>query len=138
MSAMAFLRRLTASRSGVAATEFALSLPLLLTAGLYGVETANQAVMQMRVSQIAVLIADNASRASSSLNGLMIAVMSFMKVPLFVAKTVLPHPAAGLHVGVGRQPPIRAARKSNSRATWPASAWKGGLDDLARSRPNGQ
>ena len=56
MSALTVLRRLAASRSGVAATEFALSLPLLLTAGLYGVETANQAVMQMRVSQIAVLI----------------------------------------------------------------------------------
>lgn len=66
MSAMAFLRGLVASRSGVAATEFALSLPLLLTAGLYGVETANQAVMQMRVSQIAVLIADNASRVGEN------------------------------------------------------------------------
>lgn len=57
---------LARSRSGVAATEFALSLPLLLTAGLYGVETANQAVMQMRVSQIAVLIADNASRVGEN------------------------------------------------------------------------
>jgi hypothetical protein len=66
MSALAFLRTLPASRSGVAATEFALSLPLLLTAGLYGVETANQAVMQMRVSQIAVLIADNASRVGEN------------------------------------------------------------------------
>jgi hypothetical protein len=66
MSALAFLRGLVASRSGVAATEFALSLPLLLTAGLYGVETANQAVMQMRVSQIAVLIADNASRVGEN------------------------------------------------------------------------
>lgn len=66
MSALALLRTLAASRSGVAATEFALSLPLLLTAGLYGVETANQAVMQMRVSQIAVLIADNASRVGEN------------------------------------------------------------------------
>lgn len=66
MSATAFLRSIAASRSGVAATEFALSLPLLLTAGLYGVETANQAVMQMRVSQIAVLIADNASRVGEN------------------------------------------------------------------------
>jgi hypothetical protein len=66
MSALALLRRLAGSRSGVAATEFALSLPLLLTAGLYGVESANQAVMQMRVSQIAVLIADNASRVGEN------------------------------------------------------------------------
>lgn len=43
-------------------TEFALSAPILMTAGLWGVETANQAIVQMRVNQIAVLIADNASR----------------------------------------------------------------------------
>jgi hypothetical protein len=62
----ALMRALARSRSGVAATEFALSLPLLLTAGLYGIESANQAVMQMRVSQIAVLIADNASRVGEN------------------------------------------------------------------------
>lgn len=56
------LRRFAAARSGVAAVEFALSLPLLLTAGLYGVETANLAVTHMRVSQIAMQIADDASR----------------------------------------------------------------------------
>ena len=42
--------------------EFALAAPLLLTTGLWGVESANQAVVQMRVSQIAILVADNASR----------------------------------------------------------------------------
>ena len=50
------------NRSGVALTEFALSLPLLLTAGLGGVETANLAVTTLRVNQIAVQVADNASR----------------------------------------------------------------------------
>ena len=55
-------RRLLCHRSGVAMTEFALSAPLLMTAGLWGVETANQAIVQMRINQIAVLIADNASR----------------------------------------------------------------------------
>ena len=54
--------RLLAHRSGVAMTEFALSAPLLMAAGLWGVETANQAIVQMRINQIAVLIADNASR----------------------------------------------------------------------------
>lgn len=63
MSALArMLGRLRASRSGAAMTEFALSAPLLLGAGLWGVEAAHQAITQMRVSQIAVLIADNASR----------------------------------------------------------------------------
>ena len=54
--------RLARNRSGLAATEFALSLPLLLTAGLYGAETANLALVHMKVGQLAVHIADNASR----------------------------------------------------------------------------
>lgn len=62
MSATLLVRRLRRSRSGVAMTEFALSLPLLMTAGLWGLEVANQAVVQMQVSQLAVHIADNASR----------------------------------------------------------------------------
>lgn len=48
--------------SGVAATEFALGMPFLLGAGLVGLETANRALIQMQVSQLAVQIADNASR----------------------------------------------------------------------------
>ncbi|HVR89631.1 MAG TPA: pilus assembly protein [Novosphingobium sp.] len=60
--ARALLHRLRASRSGVAMTEFALSLPLLLTAGLWGVETAHLAMIHMRVSQLAIHIADNGSR----------------------------------------------------------------------------
>ena len=56
------LRALRRDRSGVALTEFALSLPLLLVAGLGGVETANLAVTTLRVTQVAMQIADNASR----------------------------------------------------------------------------
>jgi hypothetical protein len=56
------LRRLAGSRSGVAATEFALVLPFLLGAGLMGLEVANRALVQMQVSQLAAQIADNASR----------------------------------------------------------------------------
>ena len=56
------LRALRCDRSGVALTEFALSLPLLLVAGLGGVETANLAVTTLRVNQVAMQIADNASR----------------------------------------------------------------------------
>lgn len=57
-----FLRRIRSAQSGVAAVEFAMAAPLLLTVGLWGVESTNRAVTQMRLSQIAVLIADNASR----------------------------------------------------------------------------
>ena len=49
-----------------AMTEFALAAPLLMTAGLWGVESANQAIVQMRVNQIAVLIADNAARVGDN------------------------------------------------------------------------
>ncbi len=60
------LRALARGRSGVAMTEFALSAPLLMAAGLWGVETANQAIVQMKLNQIAVLIADNASRVGEN------------------------------------------------------------------------
>jgi len=56
------LQRLAAARSGVAATEFALALPLLLGTGLMGLEAANRAVVQMQINQLASHIADNASR----------------------------------------------------------------------------
>ena len=56
------LQGLKRDRSGVALTEFALSLPLLLIAGLGGVETANLAVTTLRVNQVTMQIADNASR----------------------------------------------------------------------------
>ena len=57
-----FVDRLGQQMSGVAMTEFALSLPLLMTAGLWGVETANLALIHMRVGQVASHIADNGSR----------------------------------------------------------------------------
>ena len=56
------LQRLARHTSGIAMTEFALSMPFLLTAGLWGVETANFAVTKMKVSQLAVQMADNGSR----------------------------------------------------------------------------
>ncbi len=59
---MNWLRRLSGNRSGVAMTEFALGAPLVLMAGLWGTETANYALTSMKVGQIAVQIADNASR----------------------------------------------------------------------------
>ncbi len=65
-SMIALLRRLWSASSGAAATEFALAAPLLMTAGLWGVESAHRAVLQMRISQVAVLIADNASRVGEN------------------------------------------------------------------------
>lgn len=56
------LYALLRSRSGVAMTEFALGAPLVLMAGLWGTETANYALTTMKVGQLTVQIADNASR----------------------------------------------------------------------------
>lgn len=55
-------RSLRRDRSGLAAVEFALAAPLVLTLFLAGAEVTNFAIMKMRVSQIALHVADNASR----------------------------------------------------------------------------
>ena len=57
------LRGLARDTSAVALIEFALSLPLLLIFGLGGLEVANYSLAHMRVSQVAISLADNASRA---------------------------------------------------------------------------
>ena len=58
--------RLRRSKSGLALTEFAFSLPVLLALGLYGFETANLAIGHMRISNMAMLTADNAARVRES------------------------------------------------------------------------
>ena len=55
-------RRLVGNTSGVAMVEFALAMPFMLGAGLLGLETCNRALVQMQISQLAIQIADNASR----------------------------------------------------------------------------
>jgi Flp pilus assembly protein TadG len=55
-------RRLSRDTSGLAMLEFAFSAPIVLMIGLYGIETANQALINLKVSQIALNLADNASR----------------------------------------------------------------------------
>ena len=59
---IAALRALRRSCSGVAMTEFAMGAPFLLMAGLWGTEMANYALVNMKIGQLAVHIADNASR----------------------------------------------------------------------------
>lgn len=55
-------RRLRRSTSGVAMVEFAIAMPFFLGVGMYGIETANLAQTNMRVAQLAIHLADNASR----------------------------------------------------------------------------
>ena len=59
-------RRLIHDRQGLALVEFAYSLPVILLLGLTGLELANLAVTNMRLSQSAMHIADNASRIGHS------------------------------------------------------------------------
>ena len=61
-TSFARLRRLRRDTTALAMLEFALSLPAVLMVGLYGVESANLALTNLRVSQMALNLADNASR----------------------------------------------------------------------------
>lgn len=58
----ALLARLRTCCTGLAATEFALTFPIILTLGLTGLEMCNRTIVTMQVNQIAVQLADNASR----------------------------------------------------------------------------
>lgn len=58
-------RKIGRDRSGVALIEFALSLPIVLALGCYGAECANVVLMNERINQIALSLADNASRVGN-------------------------------------------------------------------------
>jgi Flp pilus assembly protein TadG len=60
------LRRLQADERGAIIIEFAYTLPIFTVLGFTGVEVANLAIVNMRVSQIAMTAADNLSRAKQS------------------------------------------------------------------------
>lgn len=62
LSKPAWASRLAESTSGIALTEFAFTAPILLSLGLMGAETANYMITHMQVSQVAMQVADNASR----------------------------------------------------------------------------
>jgi hypothetical protein len=62
MTLASLVARLRRSESGVAMVEFAYSLPIVVPLFLGGAELTNYAVTRMRVSQIALHVADNASR----------------------------------------------------------------------------
>lgn len=56
------LRRLRTDRSGLALLEFGYALPIVLGIGCYSIEIANLALTNLRISQIALNLSDNASR----------------------------------------------------------------------------
>lgn len=61
----ALLGRFRKDRDGVAMLEFAFTAPIVLGIGCYGLEMANLALVNLRVSQIALNLADNASRVGN-------------------------------------------------------------------------
>ena len=56
------IANLREDNSGVAMVEFAFSAPIVLALGLLGAETANYTITHMQMSQLAMQVADNASR----------------------------------------------------------------------------
>ena len=63
------LRSLARDTSGLALLEFAFTLPIILAMGGWGVELSYFALSNLRVSQYAVNLADNASRVGISAAG---------------------------------------------------------------------
>jgi Flp pilus assembly protein TadG len=55
-------QKLSGDRSGVAFVEFAFTAPIVLSMGMLGTETAYFVITHMQVSQVAMQVADNASR----------------------------------------------------------------------------
>ena len=62
-------KKLRASEEAVALIEFAYMLPILLILGLGGVELVNIAMVNTRLSQMAIALSDNASRVKANVGG---------------------------------------------------------------------
>lgn len=63
-----FMRNLRRSTSGAALVEFAITLPVLSVMGMYGIEIAYMSSVNMQISQMALELADNASRLEQTNN----------------------------------------------------------------------
>lgn len=62
------VRSIVRDESAVTIIEFAFALPLLITFGMFGVEVAYMTSVNMQVSQLALSVADNASRLGQTEN----------------------------------------------------------------------
>ncbi|MCW1429880.1 TadE/TadG family type IV pilus assembly protein [Novosphingobium sp. JCM 18896] len=68
MGTFKLLRRLRSDRGGVALLEFALSLPLLITITVSGLEIAWYALCNQQINQLASQAADNAARVKNTID----------------------------------------------------------------------
>ncbi|MBB4612404.1 TadE/TadG family type IV pilus assembly protein [Novosphingobium taihuense] len=62
------MRRLLRNTSGVSVIEFAIVTPFILSIALYGIEVAYMNAVDMKLSEIALSLADNASRIGQTDN----------------------------------------------------------------------
>ena len=62
------LARLGRDRRGIALTEFAFAAPIFLTLVLTGLELTNLALAHLRLSQMAMTVADNAGRVTTGID----------------------------------------------------------------------
>ena len=62
-------KKLSGDKRGLALTEFAVVAPVFISLGMFGFEIAYMAITKMKVSQIALSVADNASRLGQTDNG---------------------------------------------------------------------
>lgn len=62
------VERIRGCTCGVATIEFALIGPIILTIGLFGIETAYLNTVDLKLSQMAMTVADNASRLGQTDN----------------------------------------------------------------------
>jgi len=85
------------SRAGLALIEFAFSLPIFIGLGFYGVEVANLAITQMKMSQIALNMADNASRIGTLNSTLGAKVISEQQINDVFQAAAIQAGAAGLY-----------------------------------------
>lgn len=90
-------RALRRDRSGLALIEFAFSLPIFIGLGFYGVEVANLAVTQMKMSQIALNMADNASRIGTLNSNLAAKVINEQQINDVFQAASIQAGAAGLY-----------------------------------------
>lgn len=68
MTSETLLGRLRRDRTGMAAVEFALALPVLVGLTMYGMEAANMAYTSQKLGDIATLTADSVSRIRLSIS----------------------------------------------------------------------
>ena len=85
---------LSDAQGGAALVEFAISLPLLTTLGMYGTELAYTAMVNQQLSDIAITLGDNASRLGQTNNSVITPTVSKAELDSIRRRRV-DHPALG-------------------------------------------